>query len=116
MAFTPITITFTDDRPDSGAGSGKVTATLSEAIQNGTEVIDPTPIVGILNASGQLKDNTGLNPFTLVANDDAGTTPAGSTYLFVIQLDSAPLREGSAVVPHAAAGGTIDLSVLVPAP
>lgn len=113
MAFTVITITASFDRPDGQPASGTVTATLSETIQNGTEVIDPTPIVGVLNSSGQLVNDSGLAPFTLVANDDPATTPAGSVYSFLVELDSAPVDDGSAVVPHTASAGTIDLSVLL---
>jgi hypothetical protein len=78
-------------------------------------VIDPTPVAGVLDVTGALKDASGLQPFTLVANDDSGTTPQGSEYSFVIVLDSAPVRQGSAVVPHTATLGTIDLDVLLPA-
>lgn len=111
MAFTLITITANEVRPDGTVPIGTVTATLSQALTNGTQLIEPTPVVGDLNASGHLVNQSGL-AFALEANDDTATTPAGSSYQFLIELDNAPVREFSAVVPHAAAAGTIDLSVL----
>jgi hypothetical protein len=112
MAFTPITITGTFTKPDGSAASGTVTAILSMPLENGTAQVTPTPIVGILDASGALKDDSGLAPFVLEANDDTGTTPAGSTYEFLIELDSAPVRAFSAVVPHATS--PIDITTLEP--
>jgi hypothetical protein len=114
MAFTQITLTATFTRPDGSAAQGKVTATLSQAIQNGTAILDPTPVVGILNAAGALQNSSGVRPFTLEANDDPATLPQGSTYAFVVELDSAPVREFEAIVPHTASAGTIDLSALEP--
>ena len=111
MAFTLITITAAFTRPDGTPGQGTVTATLSEPMQNGSAVIEPTPIVGVLSQAGSLVNLSGL-AFVLEANDDTATTPAGSEYSFLIEVDSAPVSEFSAVVPHAAAAGTIDLSVL----
>jgi hypothetical protein len=115
MAFTQITITASDVRADGTPAQGTVTATLSEQIQNGTAVIDPTPIAGTLNVEGDLVDAS-AKPFVLVATNDPATLPQGATYEFVIELDSAPLRSGSAIVPYNAAAGTVDLSVLVPSP
>jgi hypothetical protein len=114
MAFTTITITGSFTRPDGQPAQGTVTATLSEQLENGTAIIEPTPIAGVLNAAGQLKDSSGLQPFTVVANDDPATTPQGSEYQFVLELDSAPVKEFSAVVSHSAVGGTVDLSALDP--
>lgn len=114
MSFTSITITGSFERPNGEPAQGTITATLSETVQNGTESIDPTPILGTLNGEGKLV-NQALLPFTLVANNDTGTEPAGSMYTFVIELDSAPVRSFSAVVPHTASEGKIDLSVLDPA-
>lgn len=117
MAFTLITITggpFT--RPDGQPAQGTVTATLSERIQNGADVVEPTPITGTLDASGMLQNDTGLQPFTVEANNDPGTVPQGSTYEFVIETDGAPIDPFVAVVPYSAGGQTIDLSALMPAP
>lgn len=115
MTFTLITITADELRPDLDAATGTVTATLSEQIQNGTEIVDPTPITGIL-APGGLFDDSGIQPFKLAPNDTPGTSPMGSTYELVIESDSAPLRSGTVNVPYNAAGLTIDLSVLLPSP
>jgi hypothetical protein len=110
MSFTQVTITGTEERPNNEPASGTVTATLSEQIQNGTEIIEPTPVVGEL-VEGVLLNQAG-EPFTLVPNDDVGTTPTGSEYQFVLELDNAPLREFTAVVPHTAVEGKIDLTTL----
>lgn len=111
MAFTQITITATPDTPAGQPASGTLTATLSEPMQNATELIDPTPISGTF-VDGALKDDSGEQPFTLAANDDTGTTPAApsASYLFVLALDSAPLQQASAVISHLAPGGTVDLT------
>ena len=111
MAFTLVTITGDFVKPDGTPGQGTVTATLSEQMQNGAAVIEPTPVVGVLRQAGSLVNLSGL-AFILEANDDPATTPVGSEYVFLIEVDSAPVSEFSAVVPHAAAAGTIDLSVL----
>lgn len=111
MSATQITVTGSFERPNDESAQGGVIATLSTAIQNGTEIVEPTPILGTLNEEGKLVSES-LEAFKLVANDDPATTPTGSTYLFVIELDNAPVRSFSAVVPHTAPGGTIDLSTL----
>jgi hypothetical protein len=111
VAFTQVTITGSFIRPDGQPAYGTVTATLSEPIANSGQQIDPTPVTGVLVA-GQLKDDTTELPFVLEANDDPGTTPAGSSYRFVIELDSAPVDEFAAIVPHTAPGATIDLEAL----
>jgi hypothetical protein len=110
VSFTQVTITGTEERPSDEPASGTVTATLSEQIQNGTEIIEPTPVVGEL-VEGVLLDQAG-EPFTLAANDDTGTTPTGSEYEFVLELDNAPVREFRAAVPHTAPEGKIDLTTL----
>lgn len=114
MSFTTITITATETRPNGEPAQGTITATLSEPVTNGTTTIDPTPILGELNGEGKLKDQAG-EAFTLVANDDTGTTPAGSEYSFLVEIADAPVRSFSAVVKHAATEGKVDLSELEPA-
>lgn len=116
MAFTLITITggpFT--RPDGQPASGRVTALLSARMVNGATPVEPTPIYGILNGAGMLKDSSGLSPWTVEANDDPGTSPSSPTahYEFTIELDGAPLDTFTAIVPHTAVGGTVDLSALI---
>lgn len=116
MPFTPITITggpFT--RADTDAAEGRLTAILSEQMANGASVVNPTPIYGILNSAGMLKDDSGVDALQLEANDDVGTTPSAPTasYAFVLELDGAMVHAFEAVVPSAAVGGTIDLSELM---
>jgi hypothetical protein len=110
MALTPVIITGTFTREDGSAATGTVTATLNEQIQNGTTVIEPTPILGELVAGKLL--NQAKTAFTVDANDDAVTVPPGSYYSFLIQLDNAPVREFNAVVKHTATLGTVDMTEL----
>lgn len=114
MAFTQITITGSFDRPDGQPAQGTITATLSARMVNGTEVIEPTPISGQLDAAGALKDDSGEQRFTLAANDDSATTPTGTVYRFVLELDSGPIDPFEASVPSAAPAGTIDITELMP--
>ncbi len=115
VSFTPITITGDFTRPDQDVPQGTVTMTLSCRLVNGTEVAVPTPIVGVVNtATVGLLLAPSLKPLMVLANNDAATEPAGSTYSFVIELDNAPLVEFDAVVPATAPGATIDITALMP--
>ncbi len=111
VSFTSITVTGSFERPNGEPAQGSVVAMLSTTIQNGTEIIDPTPVMGVLNSEGKLVAES-LGPLPLAANDDAGTEPAGSTYRFVVELDNAPPRSFDAVVPHTASSGIVDISAL----
>ncbi len=116
MAFTLVTITADELRPDGQPASGTLIATLSEQLVNGAEIVEPTPITGILQA-GALTDDSATLPFQLEAVDDVGTSPTGAVYVFVLELDNAPLVTFTAAVSHTASlvGGvpTVDLSVLM---
>lgn len=114
MTLSLITITATDLAP-SGADpvSARLTATLSAAFQNGTTVVEPEPIVGEFVA-GELLADDGVTAFAVYPNDAPGTEPMGTTYLIVVEVDNAPIREGTVSVPYDAVDGTIDLSVLMP--
>lgn len=90
-----------------------MTATLSTTIQNGTEVASTDPFVGYFSDAGALVDDDG-DALVVPANDDTGTLPAGSFYTFVVEVDSARVRQFEAVVSHTAPGGTVDLSALEP--
>lgn len=107
--LTSIIITGTFEREDGTPAEGSVTATLTAPIKNGTTSITPTPEVGVIQAGKLLSQSLGA--FTLIANDDTGTEPTGTSYMFVVELDSAPVREFYGVVPHAA-GGTVDITAL----
>lgn len=65
----------------------------------------PHPITGTLSESGTLVNSEG-NPFVLVANHDASTSPTGSFYTFTLELDNAPLRAFDAVPPTASGCST----------
>lgn len=110
MAFTPVTITGTITRPDGTNAEGSFTATLSGTMENGTTVIEPSPITGLLAASDPV--NTAGQPFVLEAVDDTGTTPTGRYYRFVFEVDNAPIDPFTAVLSHTTP--TIDLSALIP--
>jgi hypothetical protein len=62
---------------------------------NGTESIQPNPISGVLNPSGQLVQQSG-QPIILLANDDVGTTPASPSAAYVVQENI----NGSSVVEY----------------
>src|SRR5208282_4143911 len=108
MSFTTITVEADFKRPNGEPSQGTVTALLSATMTNGTQQIDPTPIVGHLNGAGELKSAGGL-PFTLEANDDTSTEPGGTYYTFTVELDESEPRSFANPVPHAAAGGKITL-------
>ncbi len=113
MASTLVTVTGTwNDPGGSDPKTGKVTATLNEAIQNGTIVIEADPVVGYLNDAGQLVADDGESPFKLYANDDTATSPPGSFYSFLVEIDNAPVREFAAVVSHVTS--PIDITALAP--
>lgn len=111
MAFTPITLTGTLDRPDGTAAQGTFTATLSGTMTNGATVVEPAPVSGILTSSGP-KTQAG-QPFVLDAVDDTGTTPTDRFYTFEIQAD-VTVGPFTAAISHTAVGGTVDLSTLIP--
>jgi hypothetical protein len=111
VSFTTVTITSAETRPNGEAAQGTIAATLSEPITNGATTIDPTSILGELNSEGKLKAQSGA-AFTLVANDDTGTTPEGSEYTFLIEIADAPVRSFKAIVPHTATEGKITLAEL----
>lgn len=112
MAFTMVTVTATFLTPEGGEpAKGTVTATLNQVMRNGTTQIDPTPVAGVLNSLGELKLQSG-GPFVLPATDDAGTTPPGCSYEWVIELDNAPTERFFAQLPKAV--NPVDLTALEP--
>lgn len=114
MAFTPITVTGTFKRPDGSPDSGTGTATLSHRLVNGTAIVEPEPVSLELSPTGTVVNTSGT-AFILDAVDDTGTEPTGAYYTFVLEFDSAPIDPFTAVISHSAAGGTVDLSTMIPA-
>jgi hypothetical protein len=116
--FTLITITGQFDGPDGQPAQGTVTAELSVGLTNGTEIVEIDPVEGCLDSNGRLVLNVESPsedaPFVLAANDDVGTTPTGSHYRFLIDLDNAPVRSFFATVSRSAVGHTVDLTELEP--
>jgi hypothetical protein len=110
VPLTPVTITGTITRADGTHAEGTFTATLSGTMANGTTVVEPTPISGLLTAAGPV-NLSGL-PFVLDAVDDTGTSPPGRYYRFVFELDNAPPLPVEAVISHISS--TVDLSTLIP--
>jgi hypothetical protein len=104
MAFTNIEITGTFKGPSNEALTGRVTATLSTPIQNGTTSITPTKITGNV-ANGVLS-------MKLAANNDPATLPTGSFYTFRIELQRTEVREFTAIVEYNVAEGKVDISKL----
>lgn len=111
MAFTLITITGQFEQADGTPAQGSVTATCSRALTNGALQVADSPEVGHLNSEGKLV-NAADEAFKLAANDDAATEPTGTFYEFVVAVGNAPTRTFTAVVPHAAVEGKIDLTEL----
>ena len=109
MSFTTVTITATETRPNGEAAQGTITAQLTMQLVNGEDILDPTPILGVLNDEGELVAQSG-GAFKLAANDDTATEPKGSRYQFTVNLDNAPVRSFYASIPHTA--GSVDLSEL----
>jgi hypothetical protein len=120
--FTPIVVTGTYLQP-SGTGdgltpsAGTVSFQLSALLQDSTdkEFVDAitTPLLATLNGSGQISigETVGI---VLIANDDDTTQPTGSTWIVTERITGAPSRTYDVIIPHTAAGGTIDLAQLSP--
>jgi hypothetical protein len=113
MAFTIITITASFETAAGQPASGRLTMTLSAALRNGTEVVDPTPIAGVFNEAGVLCNLTGELPYTLVACNDPATLPLGAVYDGVLELDAAPVLPFIALIAYNAPGATVDLSTFL---
>jgi hypothetical protein len=113
MAFTTITLTGQFYNPDGTPAHGTVTATLDTAITNSDHTIEPTPITGIINSTGQLVAVTG-EPFTLTANNDSATLPTGTFSYFTVTTVGAAPQSFTAIIPYNAPSSTIDVSALVP--
>jgi hypothetical protein len=107
MAVTIITVTARYANPDGTAASGTVKFKLSKPFANASTIYHGQTLAATLNGSGQISQS-------LAANDDAGTAPANTTYTVTEALVDTPEREYQISVPHAAPGGTIDLSALMP--
>lgn len=99
MAFTPITVQATRQNADNTPASGNITFTLNAEMLNGIDSVQPAPILGVLNANGQLVAQNG-QPLILLANDDTGTTPNLPTaaYLVTEQIDGSPLVQYSVII------------------
>ena len=114
MAATIVTVVHQFQNPDGTPASGVVAFRLSKRITNGgVTYAEAVPVHSTLNSSGHLSQ-------ALPANDDPGTTPAGSSYLVSFFLNGTGGTElsgdeTSIVVPHDAPGGSIDLGALLPA-
>ena len=98
--FTPVTVTGTWTNPDATAASGKVYATLSEALTNDGTTTAALAVCGVLDETGALMDRDG-GPFELNATDDPGTTPEDAFYTFSVRIDGQDLLEFNAALPHA---------------
>jgi len=101
MSFTPISLQATRANPDGSPASGTISFTLNAEMLNGTESIQPAPISGVLNPSGQLVQQNG-QPVVLLANDDSGTTPADPSAAYVVQenINGSSVVEYSIIISH----------------
>lgn len=87
--FTLVTVTATfDDQTLEGAeaSEGTVTFSLTQPIANGGTTITTAPLIASLDGTGALR-------VTLVATDDAGTTPEGVWYGVTEQITGAQPRD-----------------------
>lgn len=107
MPFTTVTVTAQYGASEPTPESGKVTFTRSEVINDPTTglIVAPVPVVAELDATGSIA-------VPLLANNDPTTTPIGSTYEVLEQIDGAPERSYTIVVPYTAPGGTVSLVAL----
>lgn len=108
MTFSTVTIAETYQAPGGGAAAGTVTFILSFPMSNAGVTIDTAPVSVTL-------DGTGAISVVLEANDDAGTSPAGTSWTVIEQISGASRAEYTIVVPSASAGQTVQLSELRPA-
>lgn len=106
MAFTSIVLTATYRNPDGSIPLGNVSFRLTAAMENGGVIAPAGPSTVALSSTGTLS-------IALDANDDSGTLPSGVAYTVTEEVGDS-VREYNVIIPHAAAGGTIDLSVLTP--
>lgn len=107
MAFTVVTLTGTFQNADGTPADGTVQFQLTQPMANGDVIIETTPLAVILNASGGFS-------VPLRANDDTATLPVGTQYVVIERVTSTSNREYAITIPHAAVGGTVDLSTLMP--
>jgi len=71
----------------------------------GVVEITDNPVVAHLDATGSISQR-------LFANDDVGVEPPNTAYAVTVALDGAEPEVRYVRIPHAAAGGTVDLSAL----
>lgn len=122
MSFTSVRVTATETLP---AGSpsptaGTVVFTLSQAMSDGAGNIAPTTPYNctIRTSDGKLLGPDGNPGVELPANNDPSTFPQGTTYQVMQVITYGAVTSYNSfnvTVPYTAAGGTIDLSALLPA-
>ena len=105
MSFTPVTLTGTVEvSPGVPAVGAVVQLRLSNEISDGTVIIEPLPIMKIADDAGNVS-------FTVPANDDETTVPAGTYYhiqvVYKSVLSSSP--DYFSVTVRAAYAPTVDL-------
>lgn len=105
--LTTRTITHSFLNADGTTASGRVTFNLSSRITNGTTTVVPVEVAAQLDASGAIS-------VALVANDDAGTAPAGSTWRCTLRILGISEEESYAITVPSAGSGAIDLGTLLP--
>ncbi len=93
MSLTAVTVVADRTNADSTTPAGQLTFTLSGPIANGSEIISNSPILAPLLA--------GVATAVLYANDDTGTTPTGSDYSVLEELEGAPARTYTITITHA---------------
>lgn len=104
MAFTYVTITRDYDTADGLDPVGYVYFTPCVPMINGSVTVVASPIKVLLNIDGQVS-------ISLAANTDPSTTPTGTYYNVLEDIQGQPRRTYSVIIPHNV-GGTIDLGSL----
>lgn len=87
MSLTLITLEMDVLDASGSPASGTFVAQLSRPLVNGVETVDTDPTDGLVVA-GQLLTQAN-EPFTVVANDDVGTSPTGTLYTLTLTLEAA---------------------------
>jgi hypothetical protein len=107
MSATAITVTGTYSNADNTAAAGSVTFELNQVIANANTIYHLQPQTVTLDGEGHFSQ-------VLIANDDSGTTPTGSFYTVTEKINDSPETQYTIKVLHSAAGGTVDISTLIP--
>lgn len=98
VTFTPTQQRLRDEDPTPTAG----------------RIIVLDPFVSHLNASGQMKALNGTSDFIVTATNDPDVDPTGWAFTIAETINGALINTFQAIIPYDMAGGTVDITQLVP--